>query len=288
MSALKEIGPRLLQAVQLRDTGGHAYPPKVGVFLMQKDEVHLFPQFVHYYGTLFGHENIHVFDNGSSPDLDAGLADAEALGVRIDPSFASAEDFERKGEILSRAMNEKRGEYDILLPLDCDEFIGLRTADGGYSCRRDDLLDFFASLPSGAYHTGERLRNDPADIGRYFVWGGLRKLFFVRCKSTTLDVGFHNCRYPIRKTATALCHFEFHHKPFEILQRHARNKLRLRVDVTDPDAVAQYVGPGMHLVPILTMRSEVEYQAYLARQDWFRTDALRIAFDEMGLGNPFG
>lgn len=255
--------------------------------MMHRDEQHLLPFFVHFYGTRFGYGNIHVFDNGSSPDLHDVLARVEALGVSVDRSFDTAEDYERKGEIIEQAMNARRSKYDITLPLDCDEFIGLILPDGRYSCETADLLDFFATLSPGAYSTGQRLRNDPRDLSRFYLWQGMHKIFFVKSRSRGLDVGSHDCTAPRRTTPTPLCYFELHNKPFDILRAHALNKMELRLDPEDRAALDQYGGPGMHLLPILRMSSEVEYLGHLDDQPWFRTDALSDAFERMEMGNPF-
>lgn len=219
--------------------------------------------------------------------MEEQLARAASLGVSVDRSYSTPQDFERKGAIISEAMNAMQPDCDVFLPLDCDEFIGLKRPDGSYSCSGEEILELFSSLGPGAYFTIERLRNHPDDMEQFFVWSGNRKLFFVNCPIEGLDVGFHNCKFPKRPKAASLCHFELHHKPFHVLQQHAKNKMRLRVDVEDQKAIAQYEGPGIHLIPFLKMKSELEYLEYIQNQNWFRTSALKAEFEKMEIVRPF-
>jgi len=63
---------------------------------MQKDENDLFPVFIKYYGKAFEHNQIHVFDNGSSRTMNAALDHARSLGVYVNLDFDTPQDFERK------------------------------------------------------------------------------------------------------------------------------------------------------------------------------------------------
>lgn len=254
---------------------------------MQKDEHDLFPAFVKYYGEAFGYNHIHVLDNGSSPTMDAALEHAKSLGVSVKTDHNTPQDFEQKGVILGKEINANQDNYDVFLPLDCDEFIGLKEADGSYTCDVNNLLNFFSSLEPGAYRTIQRVRNNLTDLERFFIYGGSAKVFFVKTAVVGLDVGSHGCKSPKKITDTALCHFELHNKPFEILQQHARNKMELRVDVDDMEALKQYTGKGIHLIRFLRKNAETAYISSMQKQKWFHTEALKQAFSKLKLCHPF-
>jgi hypothetical protein len=94
--------------------------------MMQKNEKDVLPIFVAYYGNLFGYKNIYIFDNGSDKYMLDELRKSEALGCNVNFEFSSRADFERKGEILASYINGMTEQYDVFLPLDCDEFIGIK------------------------------------------------------------------------------------------------------------------------------------------------------------------
>ena len=254
---------------------------------MQKDENDLFPVFIKYYGKAFEHNQIHVFDNGSSRTMNAALDHARSLGVHVNLDYDTPQDFERKGAIVGEAINANQDNYDVFLPLDCDEFIGLKNSDGTYSCDVNDLMSFFGSLAPGAYRTTERVRNNLSDLERFFVYRGKAKIFVVKTPVAGLDVGFHGCKKPDTVADSPLCHFELHNKPFDVLQQHARNKMELRVDVDDMDALNQYSGKGIHLIRFLRKNAKAHYFAGLEKQTWFHTQALQQAFAKIGLKHPF-
>ncbi len=260
---------------------------RVGVFLMQKDEHDLFPAFIRYYGESFGYNHIHVFDNGSSPTMDAALDHAKFLGVSVNTYYNTPHHFEKKGEIIGQEINNNYCNYDVFLPLDCDEFIALKKSNNLYTCDVNELLNFFGSLEPGAYRTAERIRNNLTDLERYFIYNGTPKIFLVKKPVLGLDVGLHVCTEPKKVVDTTLCHFEMHNKPFEILQQHARNKMKLRVDVNDMGALEQYTGKGMHLIRFLQKNAEAAYISSMQNQKWFHTQALEQAFFRLGLNHPF-
>lgn len=254
---------------------------------MQKDEEDLFPAFIKYYGEAFGYNHIHVIDNGSSSAMNGTLNHAQSLGVHVNRDFNTPQDFERKGAILGDVINANQDNYDVFLPLDCDEFIGLKNPDGTYSCHVDDLRAFFASLAPGAYRTTERIRNNLSDLEHFFTYRGKAKIFLVKASVAGLDVGLHGCKQPNTVSDSPLCHFELHNKPFDVLQQHARNKMELRVDVDDMDALNQYSGKGIHLIRFLRKNAKAHYFASLEKQTWFHTLALQQAFAKIDLGHPF-
>lgn len=92
---------------------------------MQKNENILLPLFVEYYGNLFGYYSIHIFDNGSDDTMKPILLNAELKGCTVIYDYDSASDFENKGKIIGEYITKNIQRFNISLPLDCDEFIGI-------------------------------------------------------------------------------------------------------------------------------------------------------------------
>ena len=147
--------------------------------MMQKNEKDLLPIFVAYYGALFGYENIYIFDNGSDAYMLDELRKSEVLGCNVSLEFSSHADFERKGEIVASYINNLTDKYDVFLPLDCDEFIGIEVPDG-YSCESEDLLQGFEEINgSHGYQISQRFYNHPFKKNLFTKnLKGMRKLFF--------------------------------------------------------------------------------------------------------------
>lgn len=259
---------------------------RVGIFMMQKDESSLLPIFVEFYGSRFGYENIHLFDNGSSAHMAPVLGNARKLGVNVCTEFNTQADFEAKGKILGDAMNKRRHLYDLTLPLDCDELVAVKTGANSYSCSRDDLVDHFRVQEPGIYMSAERLRNHPNDMAQFTRWRN-RKLIFRDVQVNGLDVGFHSCTDNSEIRGSRLAYFELHNKPFDMLLRHARNKMAARLKLDGSDDLESYAGPGEHLVRYLMMENERDYLEYLEQQTWFTTNVIKDALAEQGVSNPF-
>ena len=101
--------------------------------LAQKDEDLLLRPWLLYHGYLFGFENLHVCDNGSSrDDVLATLQEFISLGVRVDFASPDAVDTEDPQGAIHRKTGELRqdGRYDVVLSLGCDEFLVINGRDG--------------------------------------------------------------------------------------------------------------------------------------------------------------
>lgn len=262
---------------------------KVCVVSMQKDEVLLLPSFISYYGALFGYAALHIIDNGSAEPTRKILQAAAALGCTIYHDHPSAEDFERKGEIIGSVVNALRSSYDVFITVDGDEFLGVKTENGRYSCQRDDI---FAELsrfkPDTAYRMLQRLRNNPLDDRQFYdISSPNAKLVFGTGKVEGLCLGLHSCTTPTQVEETMMVLFEFHNKPYPHIQNSARAKLKLRVNLNDEGALRAYDGAGAHL-PRYLLFSHAQYLDHLATQPWFETDAIHQAFVALGLPHHFG
>jgi hypothetical protein len=236
--------------------------------MMQKDEATLLLPWVRYHGRLFGFANLFVFDNGSTdPTTLAALDEAAGLGVSVDRSFATKLDFVRKGDVLGERMRMMRDEggWDVLFPLDCDEFLALRDGDGvsfdrermlGHLARvrDDDRIPYVLTAYLNVLGTLDRFRPE-----------GCLKTFIQARGFQELDHGFHQIRSSLSETPvdSGLVYIHCHAKPFAQLVRDAREKLRFWCDVDDPaaaDALEAANGAGWHLVKYLRM-TEREYLA---------------------------
>src|SRR4051794_34461386 len=100
--------------------------PTAACIMMQKDEAFLLRPWLAYHGYLFGYENLFVFDNGSTlPNVRATLTEFARKGVNVDWDHASRDNYLAKGELIGDRIRtlEAAGEYDFMIPLDCDEFM---------------------------------------------------------------------------------------------------------------------------------------------------------------------
>jgi hypothetical protein len=256
---------------------------------MQKDEALLLPSFLAYYGALFGQQSLHIIDNGSAQPTRDILQAAAAQGATIYYDHASAQDFERKGEIIGALVTSLRDRYDAFITVDGDEFLGVRHNDGSYSCAPAAILAELAKFqPDTAYRMHQRLRNHPQDDRQFSDFGSPNpKLVFGAGLVDGLCVGMHRCITPARIEDTRLVLFEFHHKPYAHIQHSARSKLKLRLDINNEAALRTYTGAGSHL-PRYLLFSPEQYRDHLASQPWFETDAIHNAFAALGLPHLFG
>lgn len=259
---------------------------KIAIFMMQKNEKDLLPIFVSYYGHLFGYENIYIFDNGSDEYMIDNLRKAEGLGCNVNFKFSSHADFEMKGEIIESYINKLTDIYDVFLPLDCDEFIGIKLSDG-YSCKKKDLLKGFEEIkPNFGYQISERFYNHPFKKSAYTKnFRGMRKLFFGKSEVVSLDTGFHNCELPKNIVLSSFVYFEFHHKPFKTLVEHAQEKLQTRLDLS-ADNLENYSGKGSHLIKFIRM-NEVDYYKYINALSFFESNVLESLLDAQQIDYPF-
>ena len=117
------------------------------VVLITKDERDILDDFLTFYGTIFGYENVLVVDNGSTdPDVVASLERFAAKGVvvRVD-----ARPFPQAVQFMSEHMASLRGTCRWILPLETDEFIFMlkRANDSKYATNRNDVMEYLASVP---------------------------------------------------------------------------------------------------------------------------------------------
>jgi hypothetical protein len=252
---------------------------RVACVMMQRNEEDCLEPWLRYHGYLFGYYNLFVLDHGStSPAVLQTLERYRRLGVHVTSLPADA-DYRLKGDYVGEALRQAdaTGFYDILLPLDCDEFVVMRDAAGKPACARDELLAYLESL---AHETAmlEVKENFLNTLGHPSVFFALayQKVFFTRGGCGTVDHGSHHGTSP-RSTAakpTRLVYIHYHHKTYAKLDESSREKLRPFVNVEDRAALQAYRGTGWHLV-LNMFRTEQEYMAIM------RPGGLSIEFPEI-------
>lgn len=94
---------------------------KIKLFCMQKDEDDILEEWIIYHASIFGLENIHIIDNGSGEKSTQILQRFKSVGlnVRERPNYG------KKGDYLCEWIKETANDYDIAIPIDIDEFIGV-------------------------------------------------------------------------------------------------------------------------------------------------------------------
>ena len=254
---------------------------------MQKNEFDLFPIFIKYYGNLVGYSNIYVVDNGSSKDMLSLLKNASDLGVNVDFSYSRETDFKNKGKIIQEKINKVLPNYDICIPLDCDEFIGVEIATNTYTFDKDIIIKYFSNLPNGLYEleTKNRFRNSVTDYTKFYrASRPVSKVFTKKTKFINLDLGYHKCEGD--KSFSSVCYFELHNKPYDIFYKHAAEKMKNRVNLQNLYEDRRYDGAGSHLLTYLGRKGEVNYYRDLNSKVYREIPGLMNIFDELNIKIP--
>jgi hypothetical protein len=222
-----------------------------------------------HHGDLFGFENLYVYDNGSVSDaVLATLREFAARGVNVDFSHGRPEDYGAKGEIaIAKILEFRRNKnYDIVLPLDCDEFVAV-FGPAGPSINREDIMAELARIhEAGAICIiNHCLYNVPGYLD-VFWHAGYHKSVVPVAKFTWIDHGFHLPTRPPGEDYgnTSLIHIHLHCKPFDRVQQGARQKLGPRTNLADREGLKTFFGHGYHLVKYLFMKAA---QYYVLFQD---------------------
>ncbi len=265
--------------------------PRVACLMMQKDEDDLLWPWVKYHSHLFGIESLFIYDNGSvSSRVRQDLEKACRIGVKVDWSHDKSSDFHLKGDIFSKRIEELDtvSPFDFYLPLDCDEFLALSTDDGAFTCNRNEILQAFSVLADDrAFSINSAFYNNLADPTRFWRWDH-RKTFFSEGTIGYLDHGFHDGRSKKREgvVKTNLTHIHLHHKPYQSLVDHARNKLSAYVDVDDRTALETYRGIGLHVAKFL-LTTEAEYNSRFSHTKGVACPAFVNCLQQLGVDFPF-
>jgi hypothetical protein len=271
----------------------HQQPPPpadTAILVMQRDKSELLPIWLSYHAALVGSAAITVVDHRSSePTCLASLEQAEAQGVRVLRLDPAAVPLAAKGEQIAALIRGLDPAPALVLPLDADEFLGLRLADGSYSCAPEALAAWAHQLPSGAsFRSAERLNNCPWDPHLFWPLPPDRspKLCFTTTAVVGLDLGFHRCDQPQPPLASNWVLFHLHNKPHPLLREHTLRKLLPRLPQPTSACVEAYRGDGHHLLPGLLL-GERRWLQQLRRQPSRYTTVFAWRLAELDLTQPF-
>lgn len=236
--------------------------------MMQKDEAFLLRPWLAYHGYLFGLENLFVLDNGSTrPEVRATLIDYERKGVHVDWEHATRRDYLAKGELIGawiQALDATR-QYDFLIPLDCDEFILLRT-ESDFVCSREPILTYLAGLigDKRILRVPYQLANHPLNADIYHRYDFF-KVYFPSGTFSPIDHGHHVAtdRLGLEPKDTRLVHLHFHHKIFDLKVEQARQGWIGLVDVDDREQLESYDGKSAHLKRFFLQSRDQYYRGFL-------------------------
>ena len=262
---------------------------RVACAVMQRDEDLVLDGWCRYHGSLFGYENLYIFDNGSTNSvvLDA-LTKYHRLGCSVVTEHVGPRGFEDKGEIIGRLFHQLRseGSYDFFLPLDCDEFISVLQGPA-VSFQKKDIeaqLSRFIGCPDTIKIIDE-FANSPQYPG-YFLRKPANKTAYAAQSFQKLDHGYH---HPGTATGemvpSSLVHIHFHNKPFERTLADARRKLIGHgVDVNDI-AVIENLKHSTHLISYFKMTEVDFYKSFLDRLHFPATGFPQRMID-LGVSSP--
>jgi hypothetical protein len=240
------------------------YMPRVACLMMLRDEDLLAELWLRHHGALFGFENLYVYDNGSVSEIVlATLRQFAARGVNVDFSHSRPEDYGAKGEIAGTKIRDfqQSGTYDIVLPLDCDEFVAITGPDGPSLCREDIMAELARIHEAGAIcRINHCYYNAPGYLDVFWhAWH--QKTVIPVAEFTGIDPGFH-------KTAglpeedyryTSVTHIHLHCKPFAQVQEAAQQKLGTRTNIGDREGLKNFNGVGHHNVKYILMSAAQYY-----------------------------
>lgn len=265
---------------------------KVACLMMQKNEDQLLRPWALYHAALFGKENLFLFDNGSSSGRTLEtLRELDAQGFRIDRSLVSKADFERKGDVFRELTNtlRERDHYDMVMPLDCDEFVAVRKPDRSIAYAPCDVIDYLGEFRhvaaplaiAGSYY------NAPGRSDWFFFWEE-QKRFFALGNVEAMDKGFHSATVAgvSDAVATRVVHIHLQHKPYEIAKQAAREKLAQRVPNFEPNTMRAYRGDGQHLTKYF-LTTEEEYVRSVSASCKIDMKGFEMRLADLGLVPPF-
>jgi hypothetical protein len=263
---------------------------RIAVITMQKDEDILLDKWLSYHGSLFGHQNLFVFDNGSTSNVTKKrLSNAIAAGVNVNFDFSQPKDFENKGKIVAECMQELKDQYDFFVPIDTDEFLDMPSERP--LCRsRDDFFAEFSRMLLDHDHQYFRISvcfNNLAHTTRVRR-GTTRKLIVKSGTAFKLDGGFHLYDWTRKIDTTPdgkvghcnFAHIHFHNRDYESLLASAREKLKLRIAKFRGHTLDNYMGNGRHVAPYFSLNPA----AYGAGSHAGTTD-IKSEWEALGLGD---
>jgi hypothetical protein len=265
---------------------------RVCVVMMQRDETRLLRFWWTYHAALFSPENIVILDNNSTDySVRRFLDDVARKGTDVRYDFHTHADFNNKGRHMLDAMGSMRAKgREFFFPLDCDEFIALRTPKGVTLSPMRIRREIARVGDETLCGTVEIYDNHPLYSDRFTVRGN-RKVFGTFKLVTDLDLSYENAA-PGRAVATNICYLHLHNRPYAEYVARARMKLLGRLPDFGEETLLRHgssKAPGAHLARAL-MRSEVQHQRAAdslrttdipAFDDWFLSHMKERPFPEL-------
>lgn len=257
---------------------------KISILMMQKNEDVLLKLWATYHGELFGYQNLHIIDNGSTLSSVVGeLKTLEAKGAHVEWQYPTVADFARKGELIAARIRflDANDPSDFYFPVDCDELVMAGLEDGSVACNATAMSSILQPHLNSPHvlTIGSGYDNFPAEQGAFFL-RKREKSFFAERACAALDIGFHRglALASEQRIETGVVYVHLHNKPFELLQAHARQKMVGRVpDFKKETLLAHRAarGNGMHLIDELLFADEAEYFQFL-RSKYANSEKVRL------------
>lgn len=266
-------------------------PVTVAAVMMQRDEKRLLDPWLRYHAMLFGAENLHVIDAGSTePSVLRRLEEAEEAGVKVIRDHRSPGAMQRRGEIVTQVMRglEQDG-VDFLMPLDCAEFVAHMAPTGKIDCAPDPILTYLNTscrddarvlMIRGAY------MNVPGFRGFYF-FKNARRVFFARGSVGSVENGFHagTSRRSEEVNRVPLIQFQLRFPPFDQLLSSHRQAMDQSNAAYAAEGFRNFKGPladdGFQKM------EEAEYLSFFRRFDRLPLSPLRVALKGVGADLPW-
>ena len=268
----------------------------VACIVMLKNERTLTPRFLAYHVALFGAENIYVFDNGSTDsDIGTELSKFEMAGGHVYRDFTTSDDFHRKGTIIGDLIKllDAEQQYDFYIPLDCDEFVVLRTRDG-YTANPEAIhiyLDQFRG-DRRILHVTQNLSNllgtpDTFRVAEYSKTIWPREVFLH------MDHGYHTGLDRNDTSPYVVCdivYAHFHYRPYEEVIEFAKQKLRVALtdaQIEDRSTLSAFRGIGWHMTQYILDGPDAYYAQFRNPGAGLSFPGLGARFQSIGIDAPF-
>ena len=265
---------------------------RVACTLMQKNETALIDPWLKYHCNLFGYENIYVFDNGSHISSVVDTLDAyKAKGIHLSNKYSTVADYALKGEIITDCILhiQENQTYDVVVPLDCDEFLVLKDGQGATTSHQRIMAHMQdLTTTGGLFRVDQQLFNIIGRPGQFGIGTYTKTIIVPDGSFVRSDHGHHFCLASGNRPYSP-CNFayvHYHYKPLAMLREHARAKLAPFVDVENLAAVASFTGAGHHLRPYLTMTEE-EFANWHGGDQFYQFREFNERLAELGASIPF-
>lgn len=269
---------------------------RVACMVMLKNERTMTPRFIGYHAALFGAENIYIFDNGSTdPEVLAELERFEALGAQVERRYSTIEQFHHKGTVLGDLIKrlDRERDYDFYIPLDCDEFVVLRTRDR-YTADPAAIQSYLDGL-RGESSILKVTLNISNLLGEpdMFRPAEYSKTVWPRGMFLHMDHGYHtgvarNGDSVYRECDLVYAHF--HYRPYEEVVEFAKQKLRVELsdeEIEDHARLREFRGLGWHMVHYVVDGAEAYYSQFRNSSEAVLFPGLGERFAAIGIEAPF-